>query len=148
MNFIRSIFNLEDRCNCVFDALASVALLAGRLYVGWAFFKAGLLKLKDWDTTLFLFEEEYVVPLLPPEIAAYLGTFGELFFPILLFVGLFSRAGAIGLSVVNIVAVLSLEDIPAAALQVHISWGLILLAVILWGGGKASLDHFLRKALK
>ncbi|MGA8051540.1 MAG: DoxX family membrane protein, partial [Burkholderiales bacterium] len=52
-----------------------------RYDVARAFFSSGLTKIDSWDKTVFLFQEEYHVPLLPPELAAFLGTFGELFFP-------------------------------------------------------------------
>ncbi len=129
--------------NCVIAQLAwpqSLFLLFARVLVGLAFFKAGLTKLRDWDTTLFLFQEEYHVPLLAPEIAAYAGTFGETALPLLLMAGLATRFAAAGLSVVNVVAVLSLAEIAPAALMQHQLWGALLLAVVLWGGGKLALD--------
>lgn len=142
------LINPEDRFPSIFEGLQSLALLAARLHVSWVFFKAGLTKIQDWGTTLFLFEEEYAVPLLPPEAAAYLGTFGELFFPLLVALGLFGRFGALGLFVVNVVAVLALEDIPPAAFQQHVVWGLLLAAIVIWGAGKASLDKLILKFWK
>ncbi len=127
--------------------LQPVALLAARLYVAWVFFAAGLTKLRDWDTTLFLFEEEYSVPFIPFELAAFLGTAGEILLPIILVLGLASRFGALGLSVVNIVAVISLAEIAPAALYAHVIWGLLLLQIVLFGAGKLSLDHFLKAKL-
>ncbi|HEU4457524.1 MAG TPA: DoxX family protein [Methylibium sp.] len=124
----------------VLDALQPLALLAARVHVGLAFFRSGLTKLQDWDTTLALFQDEYKVPLLSPKLAAWTGTGGELVLPVLLVLGLFGRFGALGLSVVNVVAVLSLEDIPEPALQQHVFWGCLLAAVVLWGPGKLSLD--------
>jgi len=62
--------------------------LALRCYVGWQFFKAGIIKVSDWGATLALFHDEYHVPLLPPDLAAVMGAAGELTFPVLLFVGL------------------------------------------------------------
>ncbi|MBA2721649.1 MAG: DoxX family membrane protein, partial [Methylibium sp.] len=56
------------------EALQPAALLAARVYIGAAFFRSGLTKLADWETTLLLFENEYAVPLLPHELAAVLGT--------------------------------------------------------------------------
>ena len=56
------------------EALQPAALLAARIYVGSAFFKSGLTKLVDWETTLALFQDEYKVPLLPPHWAAVMGT--------------------------------------------------------------------------
>lgn len=124
----------------VLEALQPAAQLAARVYVGAAFFRSGLTKIADWDTTLALFQDEYKVPLLPPHLAAVLGTGGELVLPVLLVLGLFGRFGALGLSVMNVVAVLSLEDIAPAALQQHVFWGSLLAALALWGPGKWSLD--------
>lgn len=136
--------------HCVIAQLAwpqSLFLLFARLFVGLAFFRAGLTKLQDWDTTLFLFQEEYHVPLLPPEFAAYAGTAGELVLPVLLFGGLATRFAAAGLSVVNLVAVLSLTEIAPAALMQHQLWGALLLVVVLWGGGRLALDRWLAPRL-
>lgn len=120
--------------------LQAPAALAARIFVGVAFFRSGLTKIADWDTTLALFADEYHVPLLSPAIAAYAGTFGELFFPVLLILGLFGRFSALSLFFVNIMAVLSLSEIAPAALQQHQFWGSLLLALVLWGPGKWSLD--------
>jgi putative oxidoreductase len=124
------------------EALQPLALLAARLYVARAFFLSGLTKLRDWETTLALFADEYQVPLLPPELAAYAGTAGELVLPVLLALGLAGRFGAMGLFVLNIVAVLSLQEIADAALQQHIFWGSLLAGLVLWGPGSWSLDRF------
>jgi putative oxidoreductase len=120
--------------------LQAPATLAARIFVGMAFFRSGLTKIADWDTTLALFADEYHVPLLPTDVAAIAGTFGELFFPVLLILGLFGRFSALSLSVVNIVAVLSLSEIAPAALQQHQFWGTLLVAIVLWGPGKWAID--------
>lgn len=130
LNLIRSLLTL----------LQAPAALAARIYVGMVFFRSGLTKIADWDTTLALFQDEYHVPLLPPDIAAVAGTFGELFFPVLLISGLFGRFAALSLSLVNIMAVLSLTDIAPAALQQHQFWGSLLLGILLWGPGRWSVD--------
>lgn len=124
----------------VLEALQPAAQLAARLYVGAVFFRSGLTKIADWETTLALFQDEYKVPLLPPHLAAVMGTAGELVLPVLLVLGLFGRFGAVGLFVVNVVAVLSLEDIAPAALQQHVFWGSLLAALVLWGPGRWSAD--------
>ncbi|KGJ86901.1 DoxX family protein [Colwellia psychrerythraea] len=124
--------------------LQPLALLGARFYVAWVFFASGLTKLRDWGSTLFLFEEEYSVPFIPFELAAYLGTAGELILPVLLVLGLASRFGALGLTVVNIVAVVSLTEIAPAALYSHVIWGLLLLQVVLFGAGKLSFDNLLK----
>ncbi|CAM3126688.1 DoxX family protein [Moritella viscosa] len=125
--------------------LEPVALLAARFYVGWAFFSSGLTKLNNWDSTLFLFEEEYHVPLLPYELAAYLGTAAEIILPLLLMAGLASRFSALGLFFVNIVAVISLEDIAAAAYAQHVLWGTLLLQVVIFSGGRVAFDYIVKR---
>ena len=145
--FTQRIIQPYYQTSNLINDLQPVALLAARLYVAWVFFAAGLTKLRDWDTTLFLFEEEYSVPFIPFELAAFLGTAGEILLPIILVLGLASRFGALGLSVVNIVAVISLAEIAPAALYAHVIWGLLLLQIVLFGAGKLSLDHFLKAKL-
>ena len=109
--------------------LAPLADLAVRLYVAKVFFLSGLSKVSDWETTRYLFTYEYHVPLLPPELAAVLSATGELALPVLLILGLFTRFSALGLFILNGVAVISyysaLQDSPAA-LQDHLQWGLML----------------------
>ena len=125
------------------EMLTSLGLLIARLYLAKIFFLSGLTKIKDWDSTLFLFNEEYQVPLLPPELAAWMGTGGELLLPVLLTFGLFGRFSAIGLSIVNFMAVISLSEIPPAALSQHILWGSLLAVIAISGTGKYSIDSWL-----
>ncbi len=142
MNMVISGFNAVNGLAAkLLDLLQPLALLGARAYVAWVFFKAGLSKVRDWESTLFLFEYEYQVPFISHELAAYLGTAGEIVLPVFVVLGLLGRLSAIGLSVVNIVAVISLSDIPAAALLTHIVWGCLLAAVVLFGAGKLSLDY-------
>lgn len=123
----------------------SAALLGLRWHVAAVFLRSGLTKLQDWETTLLLFENEYQVPLLPPELAAWLGTGGELLLPVLLALGLATRFAALGLGIVNVVAVLSLAEIAPLALAAHQLWGALLLAPLLWGAGLISLDAVLAR---
>lgn len=141
------LLRLWSRFVAALEALQPVAQLGARLYVAQVFFMSGLTKIHDWDTTLALFADEYQVPLLPPPVAAVMGTAGELVLPVLLLVGLGGRFAALGLSVVNAVAVLSLAEIAPAALQQHVFWGSLLLALVLWGPGKWSLDSLLAPRL-
>lgn len=129
------------------ESLQPLALVAARLYLAKVFFLSGLTKIRDWETTLALFENEYHVPLLPPELAAWMGTGGELVLPVLLLAGLGGRFAALGLSVLNAVAVLSLPEIADAALQLHLFWGSLLLGLLLWGPGRLSIDHLIRRAV-
>lgn len=127
--------------------LQSLLLLGARLLVAKAFFWSGLTKLRDWDSTLALFQDEYQVPLLSPELAAYAGTAGELVLPVLLALGLGARGAAVGLLVVNGVAVLSLTEIAPAALLQHQLWGVLALLVLVWGPGRLSVDALWRPVL-
>jgi putative oxidoreductase len=136
------LLDTARRAIAMLEQLQPLAQLAARLYVGQAFFMAGLSKLRDWEITLALFEDEYHVPLLPPDVAAVLGTGGELVLPVLLVLGLGGRFAAAGLSVVNVVAVLSLAEIAPAALQQHQFWGSLLVALLLWGPGRWALDNW------
>lgn len=124
------------------NALQPALCLLGRLYVAQAFFLSGLTKLRDWDTTLALFNDEYHVPFLPPELAAVMGTCAEVGLPVLLVLGLGGRFAALGLSAVNVVAVLSLAEIAPAALQQHVSWGIVLATLAVFGSGRWALDHW------
>jgi putative oxidoreductase len=110
ISLAQNMLNQAERALRALEALQPVALLAARLYVAKVFLLSGLTKVRDWDTTLALFMDEYHVPVLPPELAAWLGTGAELLLPILLVLGLGGRISAIGLFVLNAVAVLSLGD--------------------------------------
>ena len=122
--------------------LQAPALLGARLYVAYAFILSGLESLRSWDATLYLYQNEFHVPLLAPDVAAVLGTAGEVLLPPLLALGLFGRFGALGLTVVNAVALGSYYYAlqPAGVLH-HVLWACLLAMVALWGPGKWSLDH-------
>jgi len=127
------------------DYLAPVLDLGIRLLVAGVFFQSGLVKIQSWSSTLALFENEYAVPLLPPELAAYLGTGAELVLPVFLALGLGGRFAAAALFVFNIVAVISYPDLGEVGLKDHQYWGLLLLVTLLHGPGKLSVDHFLSR---
>ena len=131
-------------------ALRHLVDVAIRLEVAQAFFRSGLLKVRNWDGTLYLFHNEYRVPLLAPDLAAWLGTFGELFFPPLLAIGLATRFAALSLSIFNVVAVISFWHVlhdNEAALASHFYWGLLLLVTLTHGPGKLSVDYLIRRKL-
>ena len=127
------------------DALQPLAALLAGLYVAQVFFLSGLTKLRDWGTTVALFTDEYKVPFLSPAVAAAMGSAGELVLPILLVLGLAGRFSALGLFVVNAVAVISLSEIAPAAMQQHILWGTLLVALAIYGLGPWSLDKWLKR---
>jgi putative oxidoreductase len=133
------------------DRLQPVVLLALRLYVSGVFFRSGLVKVSDWSATLALFHDEYKVPLLPPDLAAFVGAFGELTFPVLITLGLLGRFGAVGLFVVNAMAVISYPQLFGfecpAGIDAHFYWGSILLALSVFGPGRISLDALILKRM-
>ncbi len=142
-----SLVGAAQRAIAALETAQPLAQLAARLYVAQVFFASGLTKIRDWETTLALFEDEYRVPLLSPALAALLGTAGELVLPVLLVLGLAGRFAAAGLFVVNAVAVISLAEIAPAALQQHQFWGSLLVALVLWGPGRWSLDRWIAPRL-
>ena len=128
--------------------LQPLLLLGLRLYVARAFFLSGLTKIRhDWSATLALFTYEYHVPLLPPAVAAILGTATELSMPVLLVLGLGSRFAAGVLFIFNIVAVISYPALTDIAVKDHILWGTMLLVLTICGPGKIALDHWLERRL-
>jgi putative oxidoreductase len=139
---LRAVNTLAARVAAV---VVDPALLVLRVWVSWQFLKSGWLKLADWDTTVFLFTEEYHVPWLPPTVAAVVGTFGELVFPAMLVIGAVTRYAALGLSAVNAMAVVAYAHVLYApgyegALAQHWLWGLALAVVVVFGPGAWSLD--------
>ncbi|ESS15688.1 DoxX [Betaproteobacteria bacterium MOLA814] len=122
----------------------SVIALLARIAMGSTFWLSartkvdGLLTLKD--STFFLFENEYALPALPVNVAAYLATYSEHLFALMLFVGLGSRLGAAGM--LGITAVIQLLVYPSAW-PTHLGWAVLLLVIIAHGPGKLSLDHVL-----
>ena len=129
-----------------------IFMLSLRIHVGWQFFKAGWLKINSWSNTISQFQNDFQVPILPPVPAAVLGTFAELFFPALLFIGLSSRLASVGLQAVNVVAMMSVVHYFSDGLGYadpafadHYLWGLMLLAVAFYGPGRLSVDYLLSR---
>lgn len=143
-----SLARLNRHAERITAPLVPLALLAARCYVSWQFLKSGWLKLTEWDTTLYLFHDEYHVPLLPPDVAAVAGTAGELVFPLLLVAGLLGRYAAMGLMAVNVMAVVSYAHVLLApgfeaAVGQHYLWGSLLAALVVFGPGRWSLDGWI-----
>lgn len=151
MNIQKLITWLVERPAKLFDHLQDILALGIRLYVGWQFFTAGWLKLNAWDSTLYLFQYEYRIPILSPKLAAVLGTAGELAFPVLLWLGVTSRLAALGLQSVNVMAVVAYAHVifnpefGASAATDHYFWGLMLLSVMVYGPGRLSVDELLTR---
>jgi putative oxidoreductase len=139
---------LYRRATAGLDALSPLLDLGIRLFVASVFFKSGLTKIASWSTTLALFENEYAVPLLPPQLAALMGTGVELVFPVLLVLGLGARVSAFVLFVFNIIAVLSYPGLGEVGLKDHQTWGLLLLVTLLHGPGPLSFDHLIGRRVR
>ena len=151
MSVSNPVVRANDVAAQVASWLESPLLLAMRCFVAWQFLKSGWLKISNWETTLYLFQDEYHVPLLSPALAAVAGTAGELVFPTLLVVGLLGRYAAVGLSAVNVLAVISYAHVLLgegfeAALGQHYLWGSLLLVVAVFGPGRWSVDALLAGA--
>lgn len=142
------IVSLGDKLIGTISYATPVLDLALRLWVAQVFWKSGLTKIQSWDTTLMLFEYEYAVPVLPFNVAAVLATGVELAAPVLLIIGLGTRAGALALFVLNYVAAIAYPDISAAGLKDHYLWGTMLAVTFFHGPGLLSVDHFLGKKLR
>jgi len=133
---------IVQKMQCYFPP---ILLLFTRLWVANVFLKSGYLKITTWESTLYLFEEEYQVPFLPWEMAAYLGTAAELILPLFLLLGLLTRPIAAALFVFNIMAVISYPVIWQGSFYDHQLWGLMMLINIVWGAGLLSIDYPLKK---
>jgi putative oxidoreductase len=116
----------------------SLLELGMRVAVGVTFFKSGMNKFQSFDSAVELFREEYRLPLLPPEIAAYMGTAVELSAPVLLVLGIFARLGAAALLVMTLTIQFLVypENWPE-----HLMWASILAYVLTRGPGKLSVDR-------
>jgi putative oxidoreductase len=141
----RRFANLNAGFGELIDRLQPIFALAIRLYVARVFLASGLIKIMGWNSTLALFANEFHVPLLPPAVAAYLGTGAELGLPVLLALGLGTRFAAVALFVFNIVAVISYPDLSDAGLKDHMLWGALILVTFFYGPGRISLDAVLQR---
>lgn len=127
--------------------------LAIRLYMAGIFFKSGWLKFQsflngDWASTVFLFREAHPLPGIPAEIAAIMGTGGEIVFSVLLALGLFARLGAAGLLAMTFAIQFLVPEDYGILSPVHYLWMLLLAVPFIKGPGPLSVDRFLLKWLR
>ena len=130
-----------DRWRARLDAFPQPALqLLMRFSIFWVFWRSGLLKVANMEQAIGLFREEYMLPVLPPEIAAYLGTAVELAAPCLILAGLFTRLAALSLIglTLTIQFLVYWNDYPS-----HLLWLAILVFILTRGPGPYSLDALL-----
>lgn len=121
----------------------NLILLTARIAIANIFWRSAQTKINGFsirEETFFLFREEYKVPLLPPDLAAYLATAAELTLPILLVIGLATRLSALGLFAMTLV--IQLFVIPGGWPE-HLLWFALLGLIIARGPGAVSLDHLI-----
>ena len=116
-----------------------------RFAVATVFWNSGTSKLANWNTTIELFTEEYKVPVLTPEVAAYMAASIELTTPVLLVLGLLTRPAALVL--LGMTAFIEIFVYPQAW-PTHIQWAAMLLVLLCRGPGKLSVDHLVRRHFK
>lgn len=122
--------------------------LLARVSVAAVFWLSGQTKVSGWtitDTTFMLFKEEYRVPVIAPDVAAYLATWAEHLFPALLVLGLASRASALALLAMT--AVIQIFVYPDAW-PTHALWASVLLYIVGRGPGALSIDHLIRRRFR
>ncbi len=124
----------------------AVLLLVARLGIAAIFFQSARTKVEGLltitDSTYYLFETDYKLPFVAPNIAAHMATYSEHLFPILLVLGLGSRFAALALlGMTTVIEVFVYPD----AWATHLSWAGLLLPIIAKGGGAISLDRLLRR---
>jgi len=120
---------------------ADVVQLLARVLMGWIFFRSGLGNIDGFglnETAFLLFQNEFNLPLIPPDVAAYMATAGELFLPPLLWMGLFARFAATGLFIMTMVIEIFVYP---AAYETHGLWSIGLLLIMTFGPGRLSLDY-------
>lgn len=143
-NFIsRSLRRLDTTLDLVPPSVPRLLLRWGLAGVFWTSARTkveGLLTVSD--SAKFLFAEEYRLPVIDPDLAAHLATYAEHAFALSLFVGLATRASALGIFVMTLV--IQLFVYPDAFLGVHLGWFAMAAAILVQGPGAISVDHLLR----
>ena len=134
------VFRLEairGRLSRVPEALFTLLF---RVSVAAVFLKSGLVKIQSWESTVGLFRDEYKLPVLPPELAAWLGTALELTAPVLIVLGLFARLGALALLAMTFVIQFLVYPENWAE---HLMWASLLAWIVSRGPGAISIDRLI-----
>lgn len=138
------ILGLIQRANTMAGRLPDDLLqISARLFPAMVFWQSARTKVEGFsikESTYFLFEQVYALPLIAPNIAAVMATYAEHILPILLILGLLARFAALGLLVMT--AVIQIFVFPDAWVT-HGLWACALLVVLMQGAGRVSLDHLL-----
>jgi len=118
--------------------------LAMRIAIGFVFFNSGMLKARSFEFAVKLFQDEYRLPLLPPDLAARMALSVEIVVPLFLFAGLATRLATLPL--LAMVAIIQFLVYPQAWVE-HLLWTSVLLVLLTRGAGVLSLDHLIERAL-
>jgi len=113
-----------------------------RFSIGAVFWNSGLTKVASWQTTVVLFRDEYKVPLLPPELAAYPATTVELTCPVLLVLGFATRLATLPMLAQTFV--IAVFVYPEDWIE-HLAWVAMLLFILTRGPGAFSIDYWLAR---
>lgn len=147
---LRVLVKLSNLFTLFFSWFEPLVFFCIRAWLFKAFFTSGWLKYTSWETTKNLFATEYKVPYLKPLTAAILGTGAEILLPVLLLLGLGARLPALGLFIVNAVAVIAYSDVLLdpknwCGLKDHIAWGFMIAVILVGGHSKISIDHLFHR---
>lgn len=108
-------------------------VVSGEFQLGWP---------RLSDSAVALFQDEYKLPLIAPEIAAPLAATAEHLFPFLLLIGLATRFSALAL--LGMTLVIQVFVYPDAY-PTHGTWAALLLYLAARGPGALSVDHWLAR---
>ena len=136
------MLSLIAKATALFERIPGdlIAIIA-RIGIATTFFRSGLLKLDGWSNgnTLALFQYEYKLPVIPPELAAPLAMAMELSMPILILAGFLTRFAALALFCMTLVIEIFVYP---NAFDTHGVWATALLYLMKYGPGTLSIDNF------
>ena len=149
----QKIIRLIKRMNSIVRSIAQPSLtqLVLRLGLAVPFWRSGVLKWDGFlqlnDTAILLFSSEFQLhlpggpyPFPAPAVTAFAAGSAEILLPILLVLGLATRAAALGLLMMTLIVQLTVPD----GWPIHITWAAMAFGVMAWGPGRMSLDHLIK----
>ena len=149
----QKIMRLIKRMNSIVRSIAQPSLtqLVLRLGLAVPFWRSGVLKWDGFlqlnDTAILLFSSEFQLhlpggpyPFPAPAVTAFAAGSAEILLPILLVLGLATRAAALGLLMMTLIVQLTVPD----GWPLHITWAAMALGIMAWGPGRMSLDHLIK----
>jgi putative oxidoreductase len=142
--FINNIIIFYQKQTLILNNYGSdFLLLTIRIWIGLIFWKAGIIKINDFDTTIDIFTDEYMIPFFPPIFIAFMATFFEIVCSILIFLGFFTRLASIPFIIMSIVI-----QILVFSHNDHFYWIFLLSTLLIYGGGRISADYIILKKIE